>query len=130
MLNKLNGNYSQSDKEIEKFLGFALARVRLYYQDYIDNFLEDSQAPDSLRLLVRSTILEEDIWGDHIIGRYGTASVKIIFVPAVRDFLWSLFEFSLHVSSLREYLGVALKSLINFVYDEQVFNLDRYLDEV
>jgi hypothetical protein len=107
--------------KITKLLGIALARVRVYHRDSIDNFLEDVNAPDDLRYLVRSTTIVENLWGDYLASRYGSFGLRAIHIPQVRQLLWKVFEYSLQTKDLKGWLNLTLRELVNFVYGGRVF---------
>jgi hypothetical protein len=113
---------------ITQQLGETLARFRLYYSEQVDNFLEDTNAPDKLRQIMRATVVEEDLWGDYLAYRFGPLGIKTVFVPQIRETLWKVFELSLHTNSLDEWFNLSLRHLVNFIYGGQVFPTKERFD--
>src|SRR5258708_2065218 len=46
--------FNTDDEEINKMIQVFLSRLRVYYPDEVDDFLEEQQAPDAFRLQVRT----------------------------------------------------------------------------
>jgi hypothetical protein len=109
---------------ITQQLGETLARFRLYYSDQVDNLLEDTNAPDKLRLIMKATVVEEDLWGDYLAYRFGPLGLKTVFVPQIRETLWKIFELSLQTNSLDKWFNLSLRHIVNFIYGGQVFPTD------
>ena len=112
-------------QEITSHLGAALARIRLYHRDRVDNFLEDQNAPENLRHVVRTTIVQEDIWGDFLAARWGGFSLKIIHIPVVRGVIWEILNASTHYHTLESWLNFCLRRITNFVYGSDIFPIQK-----
>jgi hypothetical protein len=109
---------------ITQQLGETLARFRLYYSNQVDNLLEDTNAPDKLRQIMKTTVVEEDLWGDYLAYRFGPLGLKTVFVPQIRETLWTIFELSLETNSIDEWFNLSLRHIVNFIYGGQVFPTD------
>jgi hypothetical protein len=114
-------NLPETYEQIQLLLGRMLARIRLYHPAIVDNFLEDNSAPEALRYIVQSTVIDEDLWGDFLIGRWGTVGVRIVFAEPIRKLLWSIFEYSTNAKSLADWINKSIADLVNFVYGEPIF---------
>jgi hypothetical protein len=123
MLKEKKADQKTLDK-VTNLLGFALARMRLYHRDSVDNFLEDVNAPGDLRYLVRSTSIQENLWGEYLASRYGSFGLRAIHIPQVRQELWKIFEYSLKTKSLKEWLNLSLREIVNFIYNGRVFPIE------
>ena len=86
-----------------------------------DNLLEDMNAPERLKHLVRSAVVEEDFWGDYLAWRFGPFGLKTVFIPQIREEMWKILELSAQETSLEKWLNLVLHRVINFVYGSEVF---------
>ncbi len=111
--------------QVEDLLGVGLARIRLYHRDRVDNFLEDQNAPESLRHVVRTTVVKEDLWGDFLASRWGGYGLKIVHAAIVRDVIWELLSASTHYRSLEGWLNFCLRRIVNFIYGSNIFPLQK-----
>jgi hypothetical protein len=106
---------------IMRQLGKTLARFRLYYGDQVDNLLDDTNAPGPLKQIVQKTVVEEDLWGDYLAYRFGPLGIKTVFVPQIREILWTIFKLSLETKSMDKWFNLSLRHVVNFIYGGQVF---------
>ncbi len=100
-----------------------LARLRVYYPDQVDDFLEEHQAPQDFRLAVRTNEPAEtmgDLIGDK---SWNYISTELIAGPQVmRDHLIGVLDSALRCKNMRQWVDYIVREVVNVVYGEEVLH--------
>ena len=107
---------------IRDTLSIVLARIKLYYPEIVDNYLQENKVDDELKMKVNTSVISENIWGDFIISRVGKFLSELIFVPSVRDVYRKVFLSAMTAQSVDLWMLGVIKQIVNFVYGNKLLN--------
>jgi len=114
------------DAQINQMIQVYLSRLRIYYPDEVDDFLEEQQAPDAFRLQVRTNEPVERV--GELIGMRAWYSIRdslLLGPPALRSQLIELFEKATDCQDTRAWMDYILRRLVNLIYGSQVLRLSE-----
>jgi hypothetical protein len=115
--------FKSGNAEITHMIQAFLSRLRVYYPDEVDDFLEEQQAPDDFRLQVRTNEPVERV-GDLMGKRAWSFAVDGVLLgsPELRSQLIGFFEKAAECKDPRGWMDYMLRRLINLIYGGQVLH--------
>ncbi len=107
---------SESNNKIQQLMQAFLARLRLYYPDEVDDFLEEQQAPHDFRLQVQTNEPVETI-GEMVGDKARYFVLDDVFnSPGLLAQFMRIFEKAADSKNLRTWLNYFLREIINVIY--------------
>ncbi len=107
--------------EVEDKVAFALARIRLYNREEVDNFLLEVDAENKILPKVLRVEPDEQVWGELFHNFYSTILIRLLQTKEIKIALVSLLKEATHQNSLNEYLNIAVKDVMNLLAGEKIF---------
>jgi hypothetical protein len=107
--------------EVEDKAALALARIRLYNREEVDNFLLDVDTESKILPKVLRIEPDEQVWGELFHNFYSTILIRLLQTKEIKVALVSLLKEASHQNSLNEYLNIAVKDVMNLLTGEQIF---------
>jgi len=108
---------ARGNHEIRQMMQTFLARLRLYYPDEVDDFLEEQQAPHYFRLQVQTNEPMETIGmlvGDK--ARFFVLDDVLMNSPDLLAQFMRIFEKAAEYKHAREWLNYFIREIINVIY--------------
>lgn len=112
----------QADMEIQELAVAALARIRQYYPNDVEDFLEEEEFGDELKRSVRTQSAEA--LGDllaYLVTDFAMEAVLTSCNDLLRRQLQWILEKALHCRDLEEWGALWVEGLVNVVYGEMIF---------
>ncbi len=113
--------FSKRTQEMLPYLTRFLARLRLFYPNEVDNFLNAEAAPEDFRLQVRTSEVSETI-GDLIgIRAWHFFRDAALNTPTLRNILMRVVERAADCRNARQWTDYAVREVVNLMYGSEVF---------
>jgi hypothetical protein len=112
----------QVDEEIREAAVAALARIRQYYPNDVEDFLEEEKLGDELKRSVRTQSAET--LGDllaYLVTHFTIETVLLSPDDLLRRQAKWLLEKGLHCSDIEEWGALWFEAIVNLVYGEMIF---------
>jgi hypothetical protein len=109
--------FKSSNAEIKQMIQAFLSRLRIYYPDEVEDFLEEQQAPKEFRLQVRTNEPVEQV-GD-LLGLRSLSFLResiLLGSSELRFELIDLFQKAADCESARAWMDYFIRKVINFIY--------------
>jgi hypothetical protein len=109
-----------SDETANREILNLLARIRLYYPDLVDEFLDVEGFPEQLRMYVSDTTAEESLI-EIVFYRFVVFVIDALQTESFRELFTSVLDRAVDCSTLGEWLNFLTRKLTNTVYGAQIF---------
>ncbi len=118
--------FQSGNAEITHMIQAFLSRLRIYYPDEVDDFLEEQQALDEFRLQVRTNEPAEKV-GD-LVGKRSWFFIRdsvLLGSSELRSQLIVLFEKAAECKDMQAWVEYIIRQLVNLIYGGQVLRPSR-----
>ena len=125
-LDALSIVFPDRTSDIEGYVSAFLSRLRIYYPDDVDEFLEEERASDDLKLAVRTGEPIETI--GEMIGIRSFHFLRddvIIRSDRLRSYMARIFSQASESKNTREWLDYIIREIINVVYGGEALRQSR-----
>ena len=114
--------FNKQSKEIEQMSQPFLSRLRIYYPDEVDSFLEEQHASEEFRLQVQTNEPAETV--GQLIGQRAAFfildNIILLGSPVLRTRLIHVLAKATEYKNAQEWLDYMLREIINLVYGAEV----------
>ena len=115
--------FKRGNSRIDQMIMTFLARLRVYYADEVDDFLEEQHAPDDFRLQVRTNEPVERV-GD-LVGQRSLFFIRdsvLLGSAELRSQLQLLFGAAADCKNTRMWMSFMIRHVVNLMYGGQVLH--------
>ena len=116
-----------NDARVLDAVVLALSRLRVYFPDEVDDFMEETTASPELKYRVKRSSIQEnpgDLIAHHGLDFIVNAVLRDPESPVMPLFIW-WFEEATRARSFTNWIGLLIKVAINLIYGDFIFDTGR-----